>query len=168
VIYVLVVAVVMWFLLEHTAIGRRLYATGFNPEAARLAGVRVDRLRFMSLVVSGMLAGATGLVLASSIASGSPTAGTSYLLPAFAAAFLGATQLKHGRFNAGGTLIAVLLLGTGTTGLALANAPQWSASMFVGVVLIASLAVTGLQRRSTGAGAGRAQLIWRRLRARST
>jgi ribose transport system permease protein len=168
VIYVIVVAVVMWFLLEHTAMGRRLYATGFNPEAARLAGVRVDRLRFMSLVVSGTLAGATGLVLASSISSGSPTAGTSYLLPAFAAAFLGATQLKHGRFNAGGTLIAVLLLGTGTTGLALANAPQWSASMFVGVVLIASLAVTGIQRRSTGAAGGKAQLIWRRLRARST
>ena len=57
------------------------------------------------------------------LGSGSPTAGTPYLLPAFAAAFLGATQLKHGRFNAGGTIIAVLLLGTGVTGLALANAP---------------------------------------------
>ena len=55
-----------------------------------------------------------------SLGSGSPTAGTPYLLPAFAAAFLGATQLKNGRFNAGGTIIAVLLLGTGTTGLALA------------------------------------------------
>ena len=65
-------------------------------------------------------------------APGTRRAGTSYLLPAFAAAFLGATQLKHGRFNACGTLIAVLLLGTGTTGLALANAPQWSADMFVG------------------------------------
>jgi ribose transport system permease protein len=158
----------MWFLLEHTAIGRRLYATGFNPDAARLAGVRTDRLRFMSLVVSGSLAGAAGLVLASTIASGSPTAGTPYLLPAFAAAFLGATQLKHGRFNAGGTLIAVLLLGTGTTGLGLANAPQWSADMFVGVVLIASLAVTGLQRRGSGASGGAVRLIWQRLRVRGS
>ncbi len=165
--YVIVVAVAMWFLLEHTATGRRLYATGFNPDAARLAGVRVDRLRFMSLVASGTLAGASGLVLASSISSGSPTAGTAYLLPAFAAAFLGATQLKHGRFNAGGTLIAVLLLGTGTTGLALANAPQWSADMFVGVVLIASLAVTGIQRRSTGASPGLAGRIRQRLRTPS-
>ena len=115
--YVLVVAVAIWFLLEHTATGRRLYATGFNPDASKLAGVRVDRLRFVSLVVSGSLAGASGLVLASTIGSGDPSAGTSYLLPAFAAAFLGATQIKHGRFNAGGTLIAVLLLGTGTTGL---------------------------------------------------
>jgi ribose transport system permease protein len=149
VFYCAVVALAIWYLLEHTATGRRLYATGFNPDAARLAGVRVDRLRFLSLVASGGLAGATGIILASTLGSGSPTAGTPYLLPAFAAAFLGATQLKHGRFNAGGTLIAVLLLGTGVTGLALANAPQWAGDMFVGVVLIASLALTGVQRRTT-------------------
>ena len=164
VLYVFVLALAMWFLLEHTATGRRLYATGFNPDASKLAGVRVNRLRFMSLVASGTLAGAAGIVLASTISSGSPTAGPPYLLPAFAAAFLGATQLKHGRFNAWGTLIAVLLLGTGTTGLALANAPAWANDMFVGVVLIASLAVTGIQRRSTGAGTGRVALLWRRLR----
>jgi ribose transport system permease protein len=150
VIYCLAVAVAIWYLLEHTATGRRLYATGFNPDAARLAGVRVDRLRFASLVASGGLAGATGIILASTLGSGSPSAGTPYLLPAFAAAFLGATQLKHGRFNAGGTIIAVLLLGTGVTGLALASAPQWAGDMFVGVVLIAALALTGLQRRSSG------------------
>src|SRR3954470_11520795 len=149
VVYCAAVAVALWYLLEHTATGRRLYATGFNPDAARLAGVRVARLRFMSLGVSGGLAGATGIVLASMLGSGSPSAGTPYLLPAFAAAFLGATQLKHGRFNAGGTLIAVLLLGTGVTGLALANAPQWAGDMFVGVVLIAALALTGLQRRAS-------------------
>jgi ribose transport system permease protein len=149
VVYCAVVAVGIWYVLEHTATGRRLYATGFNPDAARLAGVRIDRLRFASLVSSGGLAGATGVVLASTLGSGSPSAGTPYLLPAFAAAFLGATQLKHGRFNAGGTIIAVLLLGTGVTGLALANAPQWAGDMFVGVVLIAALALTGLQRRSS-------------------
>jgi ribose transport system permease protein len=149
--YFAAVALAIWYLLEHTATGRRLYATGFNPDASRLGGVRVDRLRFLSLVASGGLAGFSGIVLASTLASGSPTAGTPYLLPGFAAAFLGATQLKRGRFNAGGTIIAVLLLGTGTTGLALANAPQWAGDMFVGVVLIAALAVTGLQRRaSTG------------------
>jgi ribose transport system permease protein len=164
VLYAIVVALAIWYLLEHTATGRRLYATGFNPDAARLAGVSVERLRFMSLVASGGLAGVAGIVLASTIQSGSPTGGTPYLLPAFAAAFLGATQLKHGRFNAWGTIIAVLLLGTGTTGLALANAPQWAANMFVGVVLIASLAVTGIQRRAT-AGPGR--FSWTRLR-RST
>jgi ribose transport system permease protein len=149
VLYVAVVAVGIWYLLEHTATGRRLYAVGFNQDAARLAGVKVRRLQFLALVTSGVLAGASGIVLASILGGGSPTAGTPYLLPGFAAVFLGATQLKNGRFNAGGTLIAVLLLGTGTTGLGLANAPQWSGSLFVGVVLIAALTVTGLQRRTT-------------------
>ena len=147
-------ALAIWYLLEHTATGRRLYATGFNPDASRLAGVPVDKLRFLSLVTCGTLSGAAGIVLASTLGSGSPTAGTPYLLPAFAAVFLGATQLKNGRFNAGGTIIAVLLLGTGTTGLALAAAPTWSQSMFVGIVLIAALAVTGLQRRTAVASRG--------------
>jgi ribose transport system permease protein len=149
VFYVAVVAMGIWYLLEHTATGRRLYAVGFNQDAARLAGVKVARLQFLALVTSGVLAGASGIVLASILGGGSPTAGTPYLLPGFAAVFLGATQLKNGRFNAGGTLIAVLLLGTGTTGLGLANAPQWSGSLFVGIVLIAALTVTGLQRRTT-------------------
>ena len=165
VLYAVVVAFAIWYLLEHTATGRRLYATGFNPDAARLAGVRTERLRFMSLIASGTLSGVAGVVLASTLQSGSPSAGTPYLLPAFAAAFLGATQLKHGRFNAWGTIIAVLLLGTGTTGLALASAPQWAANMFVGVVLIAALAVTGIQRRASGVGGRRRALV--RLRARA-
>jgi ribose transport system permease protein len=154
VFYFAIAAVAIWYLLEHTATGRRLYATGFNPDASRLAGVPVDKLRFLSLVTCGTLAGASGIVLASTLGSGSPTAGTPYLLPAFAAVFLGATQLKNGRFNAGGTIIAVLLLGTGTTGLALAAAPTWSQSMFVGIVLIAALAVTGIQRRTAVASRG--------------
>jgi len=152
VFYCFAVALGIWYLLEHTATGRRLYATGFNPDAARLAGVRTERLRFGSLIASGLLGGATGIVLASTLASGSPTAGTPYLLPAFAAAFLGATQLKHGRFNAWGTIIAVLMLGTGITGLSLAPATAsrpWAADMFIGIVLIAALAITSLQRRRT-------------------
>lgn len=150
VFYVIIVAAVIWYVLEHTATGRRIYATGFNHDAARLATVRTERLRFGCLVASSLLAGITGIVLASSIGSGSPTGGNNYLLPGFAAVFLGATQLKNGRFNAWGTIIAVTLLGTGTTGLGLAKQEQWVQDTFTGVVLIAALAVTGLQVRRAG------------------
>lgn len=140
VVYMFLVAAALWFVLEHTPTGRRLYATGFNVEASRLAGIQVKRLQFRSLLFSSLMAGFTGVVLASYLGSGNPTGGTPYLLPAFAAVFLGATQFKHGRFNAWGTVVAVLMLGTGITGLALAAAPPWAADLFTGVVLIAALA----------------------------
>ncbi|MDH6626184.1 ribose/xylose/arabinose/galactoside ABC-type transport system permease subunit [Streptomyces sp. LBL] len=143
VLYLLLAATAIWFLLEHTASGRRLYATGFNADAARLQGVRTDRLRFLTLVASALLSGFAGVVFASSVGSGSPTAGTPYLLSAYAAAFVGATQLRAGRFNAWGTVIAVLLLGTGITGLGLATSAQWAASLFTGSVLIVALVLTG-------------------------
>ena len=158
VIYTLVVALVIWFVLEHTATGRRLYATGFNPESARLAGVRTARLRFASLIVSALLAGAAGVVLASTLSSGDPQAGVPYLLSAYAAAFLGASQLHPGRFNAWGTLIAVLLLGTGVVGLGLVSAPNWAPAMFTGVVLIAALGITGARRRALRSGGLRQRL----------
>ena len=155
--YALVFAFVIWYLLEHTATGRRIYATGFNLDATRLAAVRTERLRFGCLMASGFLAGLTGIVLASNIGSGSPTAGASYLLPAFAAVFVGATQLKNGRFNAWGTIIAVVLLGTLTTGLGLAKVDQWVQQFATGVVLIAALALTGYQVRRAGAESRRAR-----------
>lgn len=154
VLYVLILAAVLWRLLEHHSLGRRIYATGFNREAARLAGIRTDRIRFGSLVLSGFLAAIAGVVLDSTLGSGSTTAGTPYLLSGFAATFLGATQLKPGRFNAWGTVIAVLLLGTGLTTLALANAADWTGSMFTGVVLILALFVAGAERRSIRSARG--------------
>lgn len=145
--YVLVATLLLWYLLEHTPTGRRIYATGYGRETARLSGIRTERLRFGSLMVSAVLAGFAGIIVTSRVTSGDPTIGPSYLLPAFAAAFVGATQLRHGRFNPWGTIIAVLLLGTGTEGLADINAPEWAPNVFIGVTLILAVGLTGLQRR---------------------
>jgi ribose transport system permease protein len=158
VVYALVLAVLLWLFMEYSATGRRVYVTGFKPDAARLASIRVDRLRFCSLLVSAGISGFAGVCLASSLSAGSPSAGTPYLLPAFAAVFVGATQLKNGRFNSWGTIVAVLMLGTGTIGLGLATAPPWAADMFTGVVLLAALGATGLQRRTLRAGRTRSVL----------
>jgi ribose transport system permease protein len=145
VILMVIVAVVLWFLLKYTVVGRRLYATGFNQRGAQLAGIRTNRVRFISLIVSGVVAAIAGVLLASQVSSGSPDIGPPYLLNAFAAAFLGATQFG-GRFNAWGTVLAVILLGTGTTGLVLVGAGVWAQSMFSGVVLLVALGASNLER----------------------
>jgi ribose transport system permease protein len=167
VFYALIIATALWLLMEHTPTGRRLYATGFNPNAARLADVRVNKLRFCSLLTSAGLAGFAGVMLASSLAAGDPTAGTSYLLPAFATVFVGATVFKHGRFNAWGTIVAVLMLGTGVVGLGLVSAPLWAIDMFTGVVLIAALSANSFERRNLLRG-GSAGSRWRPARWRTT
>ncbi len=146
------VAILIWFLLERTVTGRRLYATGFNEEAARLAGVRTRRLRFAGLTTSAFVAGIAGLLLTAQIGAGDPEIGPAYLLDAFAAAFLGATQIRSGRFNAAGTIIAVLVLGTGTAGLTIVGAEAWALNMYTGVVLLIALALTKLERGQVRSG----------------
>lgn len=147
VFYLFAVALILWFLLEHTATGRSLYAIGFGRETARLSGIKTERLRFMALLVSAFISGLAGVVLTARITVGSPTIGPPFLLPAFAAAFVGATQLRGGRFNVWGTLIAVYLIGTGSTGLSLAGAPIWAPQVFVGITLIIAIGLTGVKRR---------------------
>jgi ribose transport system permease protein len=150
VFYMLAIATVLWFFLEYRAVGRRTHAAGLAPEAARLAGIRVDMIRFSSLVVSALLAAVAGILVTATVGGGSPEVGGTYLIPAFAAAFLGATQLKGGLFNAWGTVLTVILLGTTYTGLTLAGVPIWTPYIVTGVVLIAALALAGVKRRSSG------------------
>jgi ribose transport system permease protein len=137
----IVAAMFIWWLLEQTVTGRRISATGFNEESARLVGVPTRRLMVSALVLSGTIAGVAGILLTSQVGSGSPDVGPSYLLDAFACAFLGATQFRRGRFNAAGTIVAVLMLGTGDAGLTLVGAPIWALSLFHGVVLLVALAL---------------------------
>jgi ribose transport system permease protein len=142
----LALGIALWWLMQHTVTGRRLYATGFNEEAARLTGVPTRRLRFASLIVSAVVAGIAGIVLLSQINSASPDLGPPYLLDAYAATFLGATQIRPGRFNVWGTIIGVLLVATGQTGLSQVGAPIWAGSLFTGVVLLLALGMTNVER----------------------
>ena len=149
-VYALFLAVIVWYVLEHTPIGRRAYATGANPDAARLSGVRIRRFRFWSLVSCSTIAAAAGVLLASSLNSVSQTAGPEYLLPAFSAAFLGTTQIKPGRFNVWGTVLAIVLLGTGIQGLQLAGADIWITNIFFGAALILAISTSLIVQRTRG------------------
>lgn len=147
--YMLILALVLWVFLEFRPGGRYLYAVGGNPQAARLAGVRVDRIVFGSMVASATIAAFAGVVLAAKLGTGNPTSGPPYLLPAFSAVFLGATQIKAGRVNVLGTLIAIYLLATGIKGLQLAGAPVFLNDLFNGLALILAVALAARSKRKS-------------------
>lgn len=139
VVYLAVIAVAAWYVIEHTPAGRYLQATGDNPAAARLAGVPTARYVFLSLIASALIAGAAGIIEASTIGAGSATLGSEFLLPAFAAAFLGSTQFKM-RFNVWGTLAAIWVLASGVQGVTLAvGSFTWLNDFFFGVALIVAV-----------------------------
>jgi ribose transport system permease protein len=144
ILFVLILATVIGVLLTQTATGRYTYAVGLNPDVARNAGIRVKLIQGRALVIGGILGAFAGLALTAHIASASPGGGDNYLLPAFAAIFLGATQFRAKRFNATGTILAVFMLGTGQYGLVLAGAPQWTPNVFQGLALIIAMGVSQL------------------------
>jgi ribose transport system permease protein len=125
--------------LQRTLLGRRLFFVGQNRDSAALLGIKVRRLTIGSLVVASVLAGFAGIMLAGQNGGTNVTQTSGYLLPAFAAAFLGTAAIVPGRFNATGTLIAVYVLGTATVGLNMAGVATWSTYIFNGGLLILSL-----------------------------
>lgn len=153
--YAVVVALVLWVFLGHTAPGRRVHATGLSFEAARLAGVRTHLVRFSTLVASATIAGFAGVVQTAQIGAGSPQVGPPFLIPAYAAAYLGMTQSRKGLFNTFGTVASVLLLSTTTAGLALAGAPIWAPYIVTGAVLIAAIGLANAASVQTWLAAGR-------------
>jgi ribose transport system permease protein len=151
--YMLVIAAVVWYLLEATPAGRRIYATGGNPESARLSGVRTRTVIVLSFILCGVIAAMAGTLISSNLSTGDPTVGPSYLLPAFSAAFLGSTQFRNGRFNVWGTVIAVYVLAVGVKGLQLAGAPVWIPDLFNGIALLLAVGLARYQ------GAGRFRAV---------
>ena len=142
----LALTLILWFMLEHTPTGRYVLFTGEGREAARLAGVKVNRMRTLGLVTASLGACCAGLIIVGQSAAASATFGGPYLLQALAAAFLGTTTIKVGRFNVIGTLIGVGLLSVGTTGLELLGLSTWSADIFDGAVLIAAVTFAQIVR----------------------
>lgn len=135
-----VVALVVWYLLDHTPFGRFLHSVGSNAEAARLVGLRVPRIVFGSFVVSGTLSGIAGVLLLAQSGAGNPGVGNGLTLTAFSAAFLGATTVRPGRFNVLGTMVAIFFIAVSITGLTFAGAQTYINDLFTGGALI--LAVT--------------------------
>ena len=139
--YTVIIAVAIWFVFEHMPLGRYLFATGGNREAARLTGVKVDRLTWGTLIASAGIAGFAGIVFSWKTPIFSSSTGPGYLFPAIAAVFFGASQLK-GRPNVWGTMIAVYALAFGIKGLQLTfdAGTYWIEPLFEGTSLVVAVA----------------------------
>lgn len=145
--YGVVATLVFAYVLHGTALGRHMSFVGANREVARLAGVRVNRIRFGAFVFSGLLSGLAGVLLAANIGGFDPTSSATSLLPALAATFLGTAILMPGRFNPIGAWIAVFFLETGIVGLQLLGLNGWISDVFFGGSLVVAVTVSTLLRR---------------------
>jgi ribose transport system permease protein len=147
-----VLAVLVWYLLEFTPFGRYIRATGSGREAARLSGVRTRFTLVSAFVIAGSIAALAGFLQTARIGAANPNTGPEFLLPAYAAAFLGATVIKVGLFNLWGTIIGALVLAVGINGLTLAGAPFWLPNVFNGAALLIAVSLSILSgRRRTNA-----------------
>lgn len=149
--YVLAIAVILWYVLTFTPQGRRILVVGRGRDVARLSGLRVGRIRTLSFVAAGALSALAGVVYVGTSGAADPSAGTSLLLPAFAAVFLGATTIVPGRFNPWGTLVAVYFLTTGITGLSLLGISTFVQDLFYGGALVIAVLLSSLSGTRTGA-----------------
>jgi ribose transport system permease protein len=145
--YVVVVGVLLWLCMEHLPIGRYLYVVGANPRAAELVGIRTRQVVTWAFMGSGLVTAIAGVLLASQQQIGDPSAGSSYLLPAFVGALLGSTAIKPGRANAAGTLVAVAILAFGLSGLQQEGAAFWVTPLFNGLTLLAAVGLAGFAAR---------------------
>jgi ribose transport system permease protein len=149
---VLVLAILLYVVLSFTPFGKRVYAVGGSERVARLAGVRTVLVKIAAFAIAGGMAACAGLLQLGQAGGATPDFGVNLLLPAFAAIFLGATAIRPGTFNVWGTIIAILLLAAGFTGLGLQGVPIWVQPIFDGSVLLVAVLVTKREARSLGAG----------------
>ncbi len=141
------VLAVLWVVLNRTPLGQRIQAVGANREAARLAGVRVDRTKIAAFVIAGLCAALTGILLASLLGSGTISAADGYLMDSFAAVFLGSATLRNGEFHIVGTLVGVLVVNIGFNGLSLMGTPTFWQYIFKGGILVLAVALSTITRR---------------------
>lgn len=148
--YVLAIAITLWLILEYLPIGRYMYAIGANPTAASLNGIAVPRYVMGAFIASGTLTALAGVLLASKLRIGQASVGLEYLLPALVGAFLGSTTIKPGRVNVWGTLVGVIILAVGISGIQQFGGSFWVEPLFNGVTLLVAIGIAGYAQRKRG------------------
>lgn len=142
ILYAVLLVLVVEIILSYFPVGRRLYAVGGNRRAALLTGIPVDWIIIAAFTASGLVCGLGGITIASRLGSAQPELGPAFLLPAFASAFLGATTIRPGRFNAIGTTVAVYVIAVIVAGLQQIGVPFWAEYVVYGVALAGGVALS--------------------------
>ncbi len=145
-----IAAVVTWFILGKTIVGRYIFAIGSNEDATRLSGVRTMRYKATAYVISGTMAGLAGVVLAARLNSAQPSTGFGYELDAIAAAVIGGTSLAGGEGTITGTIIGAFIISVLTNGLRLLGVPQEWQITITGVIVVGAVYLDILRRRQRG------------------
>jgi ribose transport system permease protein len=138
------------FVLTKTTFGRKIYITGGNKEAAVYSGINVIRLKIKVFMITAVLAGISGMILASRLYSGQPNAALSYELDAIAAAVLGGTSLNGGYGTVVGTMIGALTIGVINNGMNLMNVPYFYQMVVKGMVILVAVYVDVRNKRKRG------------------
>lgn len=151
-VYIFIAAVVIfWFILRYTVFGRSLYAIGASPSAARLAGIRTNRVIFIAFLLSALCVALAGLIRLSQVAGASNNSGLGIELSVVTAVVLGGASLSGGRGGIGGTVLAVLIVGVLANGLIQLNVPSFWIEVANGVLLLGAVTIDRLRVRLTRA-----------------
>lgn len=146
IVYMAVIVIILWIIINRTELGQRIKAVGGNAEAARFSGINVERIKIIAYIFSAVCSGITGILLASVIGSGTSTAGDSYMMSSFAAVYVGSATLKDGEFHIVGTLIGVIITAIGFNGLAILGVSNFAQYIFQGVIILGSVALSSVSR----------------------
>jgi len=147
VIIMVVLAVLVAIMLSRTSLGRHIYAVGSNAEAARLSGVNVNRVKLITYVLSGALAGLTGCVLMSRLVTAQPNEGVMYELDAIASAVIGGTSLMGGVGTISGTAIGAFVIGILRNGLNMNGVSSFIQQIIIGLVILGTVWIDQIRNR---------------------
>jgi ribose transport system permease protein len=145
--YGLLACVLLWYVFDYTAIGRQILFVGRSPQVARLNGIKVERVQLGALMSAGLINAFAGVLYTGTTGAADPGSGLSYLLPGFAAAFFGSTTIVPGRFNPGGSFIAVYFLAFGISGVTIQGIETYVQNLFYGGALVVAVTLSQLVRR---------------------
>ena len=148
-VYILaVLMLIIYFLLEHTPFGKRLYAIGGNERAAFLSGVNTKAYRIAAFVVAGLFVAMGSLFILGQARAANPQRGPEYLMSAYATVYLSVTVFRPGTFNLRGVALSLVLLGAGFNGLSLVGMPYWFESVFYGIILALAMLTANKETRA--------------------